>query len=90
MRVQWDSYFMNIAEVVKTRSLDPKKQVGSVLVSLKDHRIISTGYNSIGAGLNDSIINWEDRDFISTIVIHSEMNALLYAKSSFEDSILYE
>lgn len=88
-RVSWDIYFMNIAEVVKTRSLDPKTQVGAVLVSMKDNRIISTGYNSVGAGLDDESIDWTDRDYVHNIVIHAEMNALLYARSMFEDSILY-
>lgn len=89
MRVSWDEYFMRIADVVKIRSLDPKTQVGSVLVSMKDRRILSTGYNSIGAGLDDDKIIWTDREYVHSIVIHAEMNVLLYAKSSFEDSILY-
>jgi len=80
---------MNIADVVKTRSLDPKTQVGAVIVSLKDNRIISTGYNSICAGMDDSSIDWTDRDYIHQIVIHAEMNAVLYAQSKFEDAILY-
>lgn len=80
---------MNLADVVKTRSLDPKTKVGSVLVSLKDKRIISTGYNSIPAGLDDSSIDWSDREYIHTIIIHSEMNSILYANSRFEDSVLY-
>lgn len=88
-RISWDQYFMNIADVVKTRSLDPKTQVGAVIVSLKDNRIISTGYNSICAGMDDSSIDWTDRDYIHQIVIHAEMNAVLYAQSKFEDAILY-
>ena len=50
----WDTYFMNLCEIVKTRSPDYCK-VGSVLVSMKNKRIISTGYNSIASGLNDDI-----------------------------------
>jgi dCMP deaminase len=88
-RISWDEYFMNIANIVKTRSLDPKTQVGAVLVSLKDNRIISTGYNSVCAGLNDTLIDWTDRDYIRTIIIHAETNAILYAQSKFEDAILY-
>lgn len=89
MRISWDEYFMNIANVVKTRSLDPKTQVGAVLVSLKDNRIISTGYNSVCAGLNDTLIDWTNRDYIHQIIIHAELNAILYAQSKFEDAILY-
>lgn len=87
--ISWDEYFMNMAHVVKTRSKDPKMQVGAVLVSLKDHRIISTGYNSVKSGLNDAEIDWTDRDRIKDIVIHAETNAILYAQSKFEDAVLY-
>lgn len=87
--ISWDTYFMNIAHVVKTRSKDPKMQVGAVLVSVKDNRIISTGYNSVKAGVNDLEIDWANRDRIKDIVVHAETNAILYAQSKFEDSILY-
>lgn len=86
-RPGWDEYFMNICEAVKLRSPDHYK-VGSVLVSIKNNRIISTGYNSIASSLNDNI-DWSQRDFISDVVIHAEMNVLLYCESKFEDSILY-
>jgi dCMP deaminase len=59
------------------------------LVSLKDNRIISTGYNSVKSGLNDAVIDWTDRDRIKDIVIHAETNAILYSQSKFEDSVLY-
>jgi dCMP deaminase len=88
-RVSWHTYFMNIADVVKTRSLDTKTKVGAVLVSMKDNRIISTGYNSVCAGMNDSLINWDDREHVHQLVIHAETNAILYAQSKYEDAILY-
>jgi len=87
-RPSWDSYFMNICEVVKTRSPDRTK-VGAVLVSMKDNRIISTGYNSVCSGLEDHLIDWTDRDTIRDIVIHAETNAILYSQSRFEDAVLY-
>ena len=43
MRPSWDEYFMQIAEVVKTRSTCLRRQVGAVIV--KDKQILSTGYN---------------------------------------------
>lgn len=88
-KISWKTYFMEIAEVVKSRSPDTKTKVGAVLVSLKDNRIISTGYNGICAGINDRTIDWTDRDYIKDIIIHAETNAILYAQSKFEDAILY-
>jgi dCMP deaminase len=89
VRIDWNNYFMNIAHQVKTRSPDTKRQVGVVLVSTDTNRIISTGYNSLQAGLDDSLIDWNDRDFITDTVIHAEMNAILYAQSKFENCVLY-
>lgn len=87
-RPTWNMYFMKMAEIVKLRSPDFCK-VGAVLVSLNNNRIISTGYNSLKANMNDKNIDWTNRAFINDTVIHAEMNAIIYAQSKFEDSILY-
>jgi len=42
-RPSWDSYFMNITELVAGRATCVRRKVGAILV--KDKRIISTGYN---------------------------------------------
>jgi dCMP deaminase len=84
----WDEYFLLLCNVIKLRSKDPKRQVGACLVSLKDNRIISTGYNSLKQGVNDNI-DWSNRELVHSLVLHAECNVLLYSKSNFEDSILY-
>ena len=43
MRVSWDEYFMQIVEVVKTRSTCLRRQLGALIVN--DNRIITTVYN---------------------------------------------
>ena len=43
MRVSWDEYFMEIAEIVKSRSTCLRREVGAVIV--RENRIITTGYN---------------------------------------------
>ncbi len=48
-RPGWDGYFMNIANVVATRSTCLRRQVGSIVV--KDKRILCSGYNGAPAGL---------------------------------------
>lgn len=87
-RPDWNTYFMSIADVIKTRSPD-KTKVGAVLVSVKDNRIISTGYNSVCANMKDQDIDWSDREFVKNICVHAETNAILYSQSKFEDAILY-
>ena len=50
MRASWDEYFMEIAEIVKTRSTCLRRQVGAVIA--KDNRIITTGYNGAPSGVS--------------------------------------
>ncbi len=50
-RPPWDTYFMNIARVVATRSNCIKRKVGTVLVV--DRRLISTGYNGTPRGVRN-------------------------------------
>lgn len=78
---------MAIANQVKERSPDRIK-VGAVLVSQKDNRIISTGYNGVCAGC-ECDIDWSDREFVKKVVIHAEANCILYSQSKFEDATLY-
>ncbi len=49
MRPSWDEYFMEMAEIVKTRSTCLRRQVGAVVV--KDKRILASGYNGAPTGL---------------------------------------
>lgn len=48
-RPDWDAYFMEITHTVAKRSSCLRRQVGAVLV--KDHRIITTGYNGAPSGM---------------------------------------
>ena len=47
-RPDWNTYFMNIAKDVATRSTCPRASVGAVIV--KDNHILSTGYNGAPPG----------------------------------------
>ncbi len=85
--MDWNEYFINICHSVKLRSKDPKKQVGSILVS-NTNKIISSGYNGLRAGTNDNI-NWNNRELVHKLIIHAEMNVLLHSESKFENAILY-
>jgi dCMP deaminase len=85
--MDWDQYFINICNVVKLRSKDLKKQVGSCLVS-NDNRIISTGYNGLRTGSNDNI-NWNDRKLVHSLILHAEINVLLFCESKFKNAKLY-
>ncbi len=47
-RPSWDEYFMQIVELIKTRSTCLRRQVGALIV--KDRRILATGYNGAPTG----------------------------------------
>jgi dCMP deaminase len=49
MRPSWDEYFMEMADIVKSRSTCLRRQVGAVVV--KDKRILASGYNGAPTGL---------------------------------------
>jgi len=48
-RPDWDTYFMEIAQLVSKRSTCLRRKVGAVLV--KEKRILATGYNGAPTGL---------------------------------------
>ncbi|MCD6231282.1 cytidine/deoxycytidylate deaminase family protein [Candidatus Aerophobetes bacterium] len=49
-RPSWDSYFMEIAYLVSTRSTCLRRKVGAVMV--RDKRILTTGYNGAPSNLS--------------------------------------
>jgi len=77
-RVNWNEYFMNIAEQVATRSTCSRKHVGAVIV--RDKTILSTGYNGSlrGAPHCDDIGHDIDNDHCVRTV-HAEANAVAQA-----------
>ena len=77
-RVDWHTYFMNIAAQVSSRSTCPRKHVGAVIV--RDRTILSTGYNGSIRGLphcSDVGCLMEDGHCIATV--HAEANAIIQA-----------
>jgi dCMP deaminase len=77
-RVDWHTYFMNIARQVATRATCPRKHVGAVIV--RDRTILSTGYNGSIRGLahcEDVGCTMEDGHCVATV--HAEANAILQA-----------
>jgi dCMP deaminase len=86
-RPSWNQYFINIATEVAKRSKDPSTQVGCVIVD-KKMRPVSFGYNGWVGGCDETKMSYE-RPMKYYLVIHAEMNAILFAKRSLEDCVLY-
>jgi len=76
--MNWNEYFIGIAEQVKLKSKDESTQIGSVIVG-KDNEILSTGYNSFPRGLDDSKEERQKRPEKYFWMEHSERNAIYNA-----------
>ena len=85
-RPDWDTYFLEIAQVVARRSTCLRRQIGAVIV--KDRRILTTGYNGAPTRLAHcaevgclreqlSIPSGERHEICRAL--HSEMNAIIQA-----------
>jgi len=86
-RPSWDEYFINIAEVISTRSHDAETKVGAVIIDI-NKRILSTGYNGFPSGYDDSKLpNLRPDKY--PFMVHAEMNAIIYAKQSLQDCTIY-
>ncbi|MFA6309489.1 MAG: cytidine/deoxycytidylate deaminase family protein [Clostridia bacterium] len=99
MRPSWDQYFMDIVDLVKSRSTCLRRQVGALIV--KDKRIISTGYNGSPMGckhcselgcIRDELNIPSGQRHELCRAIHAEQNAIVqaaYSGTSLKDSTLY-
>lgn len=72
-----DSYFLGMADLIKTKSLDPNTQIGAVLVG-GDDMVITTGYNKFPFGVANTDERWK-RPVKYQYVVHAEHNAILTA-----------
>jgi dCMP deaminase len=83
----WNEYFINIAFEVAKKSKDPSSKVGCVIVD-SDHRPISFGYNGFVASCDESLMTFE-RPLKYNLIIHAEMNALIFAHRSVKNAKAY-
>ncbi len=76
--MNWDEYFINIAEQVKLKSKDNNTKSGVVLVG-KNNEIVSTGYNSFPRGINDDVVERQDKPEKYFWFEHAERNCIYNA-----------
>ena len=85
---EWDEYFMKIAETVATKSKDPSSKMGCVIVDEKK-RVVSLGYNGMLQGADESKMTLSERPMKYYFAIHSEMNALIFARQDLTGCTVY-
>jgi dCMP deaminase len=89
--MDWNQYFLGIAEQVKLKSKDQSTKIGAVIVG-KNREILSTGYNSFPRGLDDEKIERQERPEKYFWFEHAERNAIYNAARigvSVMDSEIY-
>ncbi len=87
--INWEQFFLLSAQLSAARSKDPKYQVGAVLTT-KDNKIISQGYNGLSRGINDHIPGvWDKNGLKDHLVVHAEINCVLNASRTDTDMTLY-
>lgn len=88
VRPTWNDMFMQIAEIVATRSKDPHTKVGAVIV--KDNHILGIGYNAEPKGFSYNF-DWNSKEKYD-YVIHAELNAIAnstYFGNSIAGAVIY-
>lgn len=74
--INWNEYYINLCNEVKTRSKDKNTQIGVVIVG-EDNQIISTGYNSFPRGIDDNLEERQERPEKYYWFAHAETNAII-------------
>ena len=85
---KWHVRFLKMAEEVASWSKDPSTKVGAVIVD-RNRRVVSTGYNGIPRGVEDTFERLNDRNIKYKIILHAEENAMMYAKQPLGECSLY-
>lgn len=82
-------YYMSLAEAVSKGSKCKKKQVGSVIVD-KEGRVVSLGFNGTPRGSEFPSESFQpEGTFTNPWVLHSELNAVIFAKRDITGCKLY-
>lgn len=62
--------------------------MGAVIVD-DQRRIISTGYNGFPRGVQDLEARYSDRSIKYEMIVHGEINAIVFAQQNLENTTLY-
>lgn len=87
-QIEWDRYFLTVAEAVSTASKDPSTKVGAVIVR-PDRSMASFGYNGFPRGIADTDERLNNREVKYDLVVHGEINAILSAREPLHGYTLY-
>jgi len=84
----WDAYGMAQAQLASVRSKDPSLKVGAAILDRKN-RVVSSGYNGFPRGVPDDADLLSVREVKYDLVIHAEVNAILFAQRDLDGCTIY-
>ena len=73
-RPEWDEVWMRVAHTIAERSVDPRHQVGTIIVTEDNTQLLSLGYNGNYKGGPNKV---ESEVPGQSGLIHAEQNALI-------------
>lgn len=73
-RPSWDSIWMQMANILSARSIDPRVKVGCLIVTDDNTQVLSVGYNGNEKGGSNEVASLEPGQ---SGCIHAEENALI-------------
>lgn len=85
---KWDGRMLALAREVAKWSKDGSTQVGAVIAD-DQRRIVSIGFNGFARGVDDSPGRYADRETKLRLVVHAELNAILFAARPLAGCTLY-
>ena len=86
--MDWDEYFMQIAEAVALKSKDPSSKMGCVIVD-QNKRVVSLGYNGLVQNSNEKKLTLSERPMKYHFAIHSEMNVIIFSHQDLTGCTIY-
>ena len=86
--LKWDVRMLQLAAHVASWSLDPSTQTGAVITD-RNRRVISVGYNGLPKGVEDSHERLHNRDIKYQLIVHCERNAIIFAQRDLVGCTLY-
>lgn len=74
LRPSWDQIWMDFAHTISKRSIDPRFQVGSVIVTEDNSQVLAVGYNGDHRGGPNEVESVEPG---MSGLLHAEVNCLI-------------
>lgn len=85
----WDRRYLELCKHISGWSKDPSSKVGAVIVDPEYNNIVSLGFNGLPRGVEDTVERLSVRSTKLRMVVHGEMNALIFAARPVRGCKLY-